>query len=140
MKKFFFTILAVIMLIACRTPQEVPFTQAHNYFVRNDAPQPVPAMITSQQQFDSYFGMAAFMGKDGKPTPIDFNSQIVLPVVLPVTDIMTQILPVKVEVLDDSLYYTYNIQTGEQLTYSIQPLSIILIDKKYETKQVVLKH
>ena len=140
MKKFFFTILAVIMLIACRTPQEVPFTQAHNYFVRNDAPQPVPAMITSQQQFDSYFGMAAFMGKDGKPTPIDFTSQIALPVVLPVTDIMTQILPVKVEVLDDSLYYTYNIQTGEQLTYSIQPLSIILIDKKYEDKQVVLKH
>ena len=130
---------AVLMLVACNTPKEVPFIEAHNYFVRNDAPMPVPTKITTQEEFDSVFGMAAFMGADGQPTPIDFTAQFILPVVLPVTNTETQIVPLKVECRDNSLLYTYKIQTGEQLSFSIRPLSIIILDKQWANYDIILK-
>ena len=130
-------IVAIVgAIVACSSPENVPFTEAHNYFVRNDAPMPVPTTITTEEQFGKYFGMAAFMGKDGKPTPIDFTTQFVLPVVLPVTDTETEIQPQKVELQGDTLFYTYVIQTGEQLSFSIQPLSLIILDKQYEDKAI----
>ena len=139
MKKIFIILAIAAIVVACKSTEEVPFTEAHNYFVRNDAPMPVPTVITSEEEFDGYFGMAAFMGKDGKPTPIDFTTQMVLPIVLPVTDIETEIKPVKVELKGDSLIYTYSVQIGEPLSFSIQPLSLIILDKQYESKTIVLK-
>ena len=82
--------------------------------------------------------MATTMGKDGKPTPIDFSKQFVLAIVLPVTDFATEINPVKVEEKGDSLLYSYEVKTGEKQSYSIQPVSIIILDKKYENKEVVI--
>ena len=38
----------------------------------------------------------------------------------------------------DSLLYTYDVKTGEKQTFSIQPVSIIILDKQYENKRVVL--
>ena len=139
MKKIFIILAIAAIVVACKSTEEVPFTEAHNYFVRNDAPMPVPTVITSEEEFTNYFGMAAFMGKDGKPTPIDFTTQMVLPIVLPVTDIETKIKPVKVELKGDSLIYTYSVQIGEPLSFSIQPLSLIILDKQYESKTIVLK-
>ena len=59
-------------------------------------------------------------------------------IVLPVTDITTEINPVKVEEKGDSLLYTYDVKTGEKQSFSIQPISIIILDKQYENKRVVL--
>ena len=82
--------------------------------------------------------MATAMGKDGKPTAIDFSKQFVIAIILPITEIETEINPVKVEENGDSLLYSYEVKTGEKQSYSIQPVSIIILDKKYEEKEVVL--
>ena len=59
-------------------------------------------------------------------------------IVLPATDFATEINPVKVEEKGDSLLYTYDVKTGEKQSFSIQPVSIIILDKQYENKRVVL--
>jgi len=139
MKKSILMLFAAAMLVACNTPKDVPFIEAHNYFVRNDAPLPAPQKITSQEEFERYFGMAAFMGKDGQPTAIDFGKQFVLPVVLPVTDVETEIVPTQLLCQGDTLFYTYEVRLGEAIRYRIQPLSIIVVDKQYEDKILSIK-
>jgi hypothetical protein len=44
---------------------------------------------------------------------------------------------VKVEDKGDSLLYTFKVKAGEKLSFSIQPISIIILDKKYEGKEIV---
>lgn len=139
MKKSILMLFAAAMLVACNTPKDVPFIEAHNYFVRNDAPLPAPQKITSQEEFERYFGMAAFMGKDGQPTAIDFGKQFVLPIVLPVTDVETEIVPTQLQCQGDTLFYTYEVRLGEVIRYRIQPLSIIVVDKQYEDKILSIK-
>lgn len=139
MKKSILMLFAAAMLVACNTPKDVPFIEAHNYFVRNDAPLPAPQKITSQEEFERYFGMAAFMGKDGQPTAIDFGKQFVLPIVLPVTDVETEIVPTQLQCQGDTLFYTYEVRLGEAIRYRIQPLSIIVVDKQYEDKILSIK-
>ena len=99
---------------------------------------PASPKITSENEFNKLFGMATTMSEEGKPTKIDFAKQFVLAIVLPVTDDATEVNPIKVEEKGDTLLYTYNVMKGEKQTYSIQPVSIIIIDKKYENKEVVL--
>ena len=38
----------------------------------------------------------------------------------------------------DTLYYSYEIQTGEPITYSIRPVSVIILDSRYADKAVLL--
>ena len=136
-------IASLLMLAGCgksakATGEDVPFEVAKNYFFKNGQEIPACSKITTAEAFDQLFGMAAFMGKDGKPTPIDFDKQFVLAIVLPVTDVVTEITPLKVEAKGDQLFYSYDVQTGEQLTFSIQPVSIIILDKQFENREVIL--
>ena len=117
---------------------EVDYEVAKNYFFKNDQQIPASPKITTEEEFKKLFGMATVMGKDGKPTSIDFTKQFVLAIVLPVTDMATEINPVKVEAKSDSLFYKYEVKTGEKQTYSIQPVSIIILDKQYEDNEVKL--
>ena len=119
---------------------EVAFEVAKNYFYKNN-PKGLPGCpkITSDEVFNALFGMATTMGENGKPTEIDFTKQFVLAVVLPATDVETEVNPIKVEERGDSLLYTFEVKKGEKLTYSIKPLSIIILDKKYANKEVVLE-
>ena len=126
----------------------VAFEVARNYFFNQSSEEDlqgkngqeilISPKITSEEEFNRLFGMATMMGKDGKPTEIDFSKQFVLAIVLSVTDYATEINPVKVEETGDTLFYTYEIIHGEKRTYSIQPISIIILDKKYADKEVVL--
>ena len=120
--------------------ENVPFQVAKNYFFKNDQPLPAGPKITTAAAFDRLFGMAAFMGKDGQPTAIDFDKQFVLAIVLPVTDVATEIIPLKVEAKGNRLFYYYEVKTGEQLSFSIQPVSIIILDKQYENHEVILNN
>ncbi len=147
MKKFLFTIAALLFLTACAKEQkssptdegnEVFFEIARNYFFHNDQDIPASPKITKAEDFGQLFGMATFAGEEGKPTAIDFAKQFVLVIILPVTDIDTEIIPAKVVKKDDSLFYTYKIKTGEKQSFSSQPLSIITLDKRYEDKEVIL--
>ena len=117
---------------------EIAFEVAKNYFFKNNQMIPENPKIVSEEEFSKFFGMATTMGDDGKPTAIDFTKQFVVAIVLPVTDFATEINPVKVEEKGDSLLYTYEIKTGKRQSFSIQPVSIIILDKKYESKEIVL--
>ena len=150
MKKILFAIAMLLTVAACNNKPvmavdniiengEVPYEVAKNYFFKNNLDiLPASPKITSEDLFNKFFGMATTMGNDGKPTQIDFAKQFAVAVVLPVTEFATEINPVKVEVIGDSLLYTYHVKTGEKQSFSIQPISIIAIDKKYENKEVVL--
>ena len=150
MKKIIFAFTILLAMMACSNKQtmvvdnnidsgDVSFEVAKNYFFKNGKDiLPANPKITTEEEFSKLFGMATTMGKDGKPTPIDFGKQFVLAVVLPVTDFETEINPVKVEEKGDSLFYSYEVKTGEKQSFSIQPVSIIILDKKYENKEIVL--
>ena len=149
MKKVLLAFAVLLGLVACTANKatsaeksvvssEVPFTVAEHYFFNKGQDIPVNPKITSEELFKQLFGMATVMGENGKPTEIDFSKQFVLAVVLPVTDINTEINPVKVEEKGDTLFYHYDVKTGEKQSFSIQPLSIIILDKKYENKEIFL--
>lgn len=149
MKKVLLAFAVLLGLVACTANKatsaeksvvssEVPFTVADHYFFNKGQDIPVNPKITSEELFKQLFGMATVMGENGKPTKIDFSKQFVLAVVLPVTDIDTEITPVKVEEKGDTLFYHYDVKTGEKQSFSIQPLSIIILDKKYENKEIFL--
>ena len=154
MKKARLALLAItLLMMACdgKTKMEsatdsetedtvVAYEVAKNYFFRNDVDLlPSTPKITSREDFDKLFGMAAVMGKDGIPTEIDFDRQFVLAVVLPITDISTEIVPGTIIAHGDTLFYSYEVKTGEKQTFSMQPVSIIILDKKYADKVVVIR-
>ena len=115
----------------------IAFEVAKNYFFKNNQEIPSSPKITTAEEFGKLFGMATTMGEDGKPTEIDFTKQFVLAIVLPVTNLATEITPVRVEEQGDTLYYYYDAKTGEAQSYSTQPMSLIILDRKYADKQVV---
>jgi hypothetical protein len=143
MKKLFkTTCMAALAALASCAPRttagvEVPFEIAKNYFFNNRQQIPANLKITSEEEFNRLFGMAAFMGSDGKPTEIDFGQKFVLAVVMPVTNVATEIHPQKVEAKGDTLRYSYEVVTSDTMTYSIQPASIIIVDREYADKVVV---
>ena len=150
MKKIIFAFATLLAVVACTTKpteatvenndtaEEVVFEVAKNYFFKNDQTIPASPKITTEEDFVKLFGMATTMGEDGKPTAIDFTKQFVLAIVLPVTDMATEISPVKVEAKGDTLLYAYDVKIGEKQSFSTQPLSIIILDKKYENNEVIL--
>ena len=145
-----FAFAAMIVLVACGNKQavapaegdeannEVAFEVAKNYFFKNDQEIPASPKITTAEEFGKLFGMATTMGNDGKPTEIDFTKQFVLAIVLPVTNLSTEITPDRLEEKGDTLFYFYDAKVGETQTYSTQPISLIILDKKYADKTIVM--
>ena len=82
---------------------EVAFEVAKNYFFKNDQEIPASPKITTAEDFGKLFGMATTMGEEGKPTEIDFTKQFVLAIVLPVTNLATEINPTRLEEKGDTL-------------------------------------
>ena len=147
MRKIFKTmkhrVLALFLLLtaaACteRKSEDVAFEVARNYFFQHGQDIPASPKITSEEDFGRLFGMAAVMGKDGQPTAIDFSRQFVLALVLPVTDRDTEVTPLKVERRGNTLYYIYKVRTGARQSFSIQPMSIIILGREHADCEVVL--
>lgn len=139
MKHIFMMALAAMFmftLASCASSGDVSYVEARNYFHNNNAPVPANIKITTQSEFDSQFGMATTMGEDGKPTPIDFEKQFVLAKVLPVTDVATEISPVSLKKQDGQLQLTYAVKMGEKMSYSMQPIMILIVDNKYKNLEV----
>ncbi len=149
MKKILIALAALVMA-ACGNQQvsapaeggetscEVTFEVVKNYFFKNDQVIPASPKITTAEEFEQLFGMATTMGDDGKPTTVDFTRQFVLAIVLPVSNLAMEITPDRLEEKGDTLFYFYNAQEGETQSYSTQPISLIILDKKYADKQVVM--
>lgn len=84
MKKLLLAFAATMLLLSsCGTNKTmmeqstiVNYTEARNYFHIGNETKPIIKKITSKQILAQEFGEAAFMGKDGEPTKIDFNNKI----------------------------------------------------------------
>lgn len=137
--KILFVAAATMMMMGCSSTQDIAFQTVNNYFYRNDATQR-PQKIESQEQFDSLFGAAAFMGKDGQPTKVDFNREFVIAIVRDTTSYEDLLTPVSLKLAGDSLVFTYQEQLGkERRSYQIQPILLVKTAKKYAAKTLVLK-
>ena len=137
MRKLLTIALAAMMLAACGQKKDVPYEVAHNYFVRNDVTESVPAKIGSLDEFERYFGMAAFMGKKGQPTPIDFEKQFAIAVVLPETNHSTELHAESLTADGSKLIFIYSVDVAsEENTWTQVPMLLILVDRKYERNSV----
>lgn len=123
-------------------PFRVPYDLARNYFRRNDNQEDVlPLKITSEEELLRFFGYAAFMGRNGEPTKIDFDKSFVIPIILPETDQET-------EIIIDGLYHSRpdeltlefgTVRGQEHLSYNMLPFNLLIVDGAYRNCQVVIE-
>lgn len=139
MRRTILFIAALLSLASCEQASDIPFEEVKNYFFRNGAEIPENPIIDSSEQFESLFGTAAFMGKDGTPTPVDFKKEFVIAVVYPVIDLATELAPESLRKEDGKLVFTYLETTGEQQSWTIQPVLLIKVDRKHMTEDVRLE-
>ena len=135
-------VLVLTCLASCATQRGgsgIPYKEAHNYFFRNDSSIPSDPVCSTQADFDKLYGAAAFMGKDGQPTQIDFSRQFVIGIVLPETSDETTIVPGKLTRSGSTLTLEYSVKTGEKnRSYTIQPIKLLVVDNKYKAGNCVL--
>ena len=134
-----FMLFAAVPAVSAGVPS-VPLTELRNYFHNNTASLPSSPLITTKKEFDAQFGMAAFMGKDGQPTPVNFKKQAVIAVVLPETDVETEIDSVSLtQTGSKELTLTYIISRGLKRGFFTQPMCIYAVSRKYAGYKVVTK-
>ena len=134
-------LVAAMCLAGCEHDGDsdgIPYKVAEHYFVRNDVDtRKVPVQIKTQGEFNSYFGMATVMG--GQPTSIDFDKQFVIDIVLSETNRTTTIHPGTLSDLGDALQLEYGVSVApEENTWTSVPLSLLIVDRKYERASVTL--
>jgi len=148
MKKTFFAAFAaafVLIIVSCaggkqaNTAKEpIKFHEARNYFLNQGQEVAEGTKITTAKDFDRRFGMAAFMGKGGEPTHIDFDKEFVLPIVLPETDSETEITDVSITGNTQAITLNYKVKVGEKRSFTIRPIMLLVVDKAYRDTQVVV--
>ena len=114
--------------------QKVDYKEAHNYFLNQDQ----ESKITTQKDFDRCFGIAAFMGKGGNPTTINFKKEFVIPIILDETDKDTDISDVSLEGNERELKLTYRVKEGEQQSFFMQPIKLLIVNNAYRQAQVTV--
>ena len=140
MKKIAFYLIGLILFVSCGGSKGfskgdiVPYEVANNYFVNNNVDKLPFVKIESQDDFQNFFGMAATMGPKGKPTAIDFKKQYVIAVVRDESWYGDQIKPGKLKWADRGvLEFSYRVvKDKDKRSYSIRPLLLIVVDKKYD--------
>ena len=117
----------------------VPFTTLENYFVRNDVDcsKMQRLIFDNKQDFEGYFGMAAYMG--GLPTEVNWNKQYVVAVILPETNRATSVNPVNVKATDNNcLVFSYNVKKDDKMSHKIVPFTAVAIDKAANPTQMTV--
>ena len=139
MKRTILFIITVLSVISCQQSSSIPFEEVKNYFFRNGATIPDNPIVDSSEQFGELFGTATFMGNNGQPTAIDFDKEFVIAVVNPVTDCFTELVPESLHKEGNELIFTYNETVGEKQSWTMQPVLLVKVDKKYRTDHVRLE-
>lgn len=142
MKKLLSIVAAAIFMVSCgmiNKAKQVDYTEAHGYFVRNDAPSHPSCYYDSKKAFDSIFGCAAFMGEGGTPTQIDFTRQRVIAVIGCETNRHTKYIPVSLMSQADTLYLKFNVEEANSTTSTMVPLLLLVLDKAYASPNIKLE-
>ncbi|MDC8102253.1 hypothetical protein [Chryseobacterium rhizosphaerae] len=140
MKNLVILLTALFITFSCTQQKanqiaKVPYTEAKNYFVKNTykTNAVTSKKITSQQEFDEIFGMATTMGKDGKPTSIDFSKDYVIALIGVETNKSTDFLIKNLVREKNSIILSYAIkEEGTENSYSILPTKILIVSKQYD--------
>lgn len=144
-KKFVkFSLIAIaIFFFSCSSQKskEISFREAQNYFVKNTfkTKQIVSKKITSQIELNQFFGSATVVGRNGKPSEINFETEFVVVVICPETFFSTQFTSIKLVEEESKVNIQYKITTKEKQTYSIVPFSLMIVGKEHVDKHFVLK-
>lgn len=136
MKRFLLLLAGIMALVSCTGPKDVPYTELEHYFFKNGQDIPDNPKIDSEEAFVSIFGMASIMGKRREPTPVDFDKEFVIAVVNPVTEFNTEVKPESLRMENGELVFTYNETVGEKQSWSMQPILLVKVSRKYETETV----
>ena len=128
---------AACLTTACRSIQHLSDkhqkeTVMNNYFLKNNVVGISYPLITKQEEFSGLFGMAAVMGKDGAPTSVDFSKESVIAIVLPETNVSTEIIPLRLEKgAAQGLRMYYTVKRGEEMMSTMRPILLVKIKNKY---------
>ena len=117
----------------------IDFKTAENYFVKNTVEDAVPSKITTQEEFDKYFGMATTMGDQGKPTPIDFNKEFVIIVDHNSTEKKVEISPIGLNKNEKNLTFTYKLTENGDNGFTTRPFLMIIVNKTNEGNVILKK-
>lgn len=142
MKKLLSIVAAAVFMVSCgmtNKAKQVDYTEAHGYFVRNDAPSQPSCYYDSKEAFDNVFGSVAVMGKNGMPTRIDFARQSVIAVIGRETNRPTKYIPVSLMLQAGTLYLKYNVEEAAPTTSTMVPLLLLVVDKAYASPNVKLE-
>lgn len=123
-----------------QTGSDIAYVVAQRYFVKNTVKQGplITPKIGTRESFDALFGAAAVMGKDGRPTSIDFARQYVIAVLADDTDTATELKPLSLKKdANNQLTLTYQVIKGEKQSYTIRPVLILVVDKTHDGTLVV---
>ena len=117
----------------------VNYREASGYFFKNNQPCPKDILvITNKAELERHFGYAATMSQ--RPTEVDFSKEAVLAIVLPETDLSTDIGIKGITSKQGSLTVNYKVNTGAKNSYTIQPMRMIVVDKStLQNKTVTAK-
>ncbi len=118
---------------------KIEYQIINNYFVKNTVKKGQKRKIENQKEFDALFGAAATMGKDGKPTAIDFKKQNVIAIIGNTTNYNTsyEITGVAMGAMG-TVVVSYKTNKGAKMTYTIRPFTAVTIDKNL-TGKIIFK-
>lgn len=136
MKRVLLFLASIMALVSCKGPSDVPYTELDHYYFKNGLDIPGNPKLDTEEAFASLFGMAPIMGESGKPTPIDFSKEFVIAVVCPVTEYHTELDPESLRMENGELVFTYTEAVGEKQSWSMQPILLVKVSRKYETETV----
>lgn len=123
-------------MAACKstsTHTNVPYIKAERYFVKNTVKDGSTLLMrfATQEKLDEFFGMAAVMGKDGKPTQIDFDKQYAIAVILPTTEYDTTFSTYNLQETEDRIVLNYKVKKGGKQSHASRPFLLLVVDQKY---------
>lgn len=114
-----------------KEPVTVTYKVASKYFIKNDVDE-LPNKINSREEFEKYFGTAALMGKDGKPTAIDFEKEYVIAVTVKASNKSIELQPISLTKAGEEINFDYSVTEGGETRYTSQPVLIIIVPNKTE--------
>lgn len=125
----------MLFLTSCKSTStiSIPYTKAERYFVKNTVKDGSILLMrfVSQEKLDEYFGMATVMGNDGKPTPINFDKQYAIAIILPSNDNGTKFSAYNLQETEDRIVVNYKISEGQKESFRSRPYLLFVVDKKY---------
>jgi len=112
----------------------VPFVEAKNYYIRNDYKDSTFHIlkITTQNEFYNIFGMATTMGKEGKPTPIDFSKQYIIACIAKIASNIGAIEVTGLTKIKKAFILTYHLSEIETQSFTSRHLKVLIIDNQYQ--------